>query len=162
MVDGFCDNSPDEDDFGTTAPPAPPGNDLAIFDGQPADGNWQLFIQNFSPEPGNLQVFELHIQYGTGPSGNFSRGDCNNDGLKDIADPVRLLSFLFPVLPPPVPVECDNACDANDDETLNIADAVQMLQTLFPSGPPPGWLPPDACGPDPTPSTLGCGFSTCP
>ncbi|MEM7166620.1 MAG: hypothetical protein AAF581_14225 [Planctomycetota bacterium] len=93
----------------------------------------------------------------------FQRGDCNNDGSKNIADPIRLLSFLFPAIPPSIPLDCDSACDGNDDGALNIADAVAMLNVLFPVGPPVGWLPPDACGIDPTPGLLGCmGYTNCP
>lgn len=93
----------------------------------------------------------------------FQRGDCNNDSAKNIADPVRLLNFLFPPVTPPVPLDCDSACDANDDGSLNIADAVAMLNVLFPTGPPIAWLAPDQCGVDPTTDTLTCAaYSNCP
>ncbi|MEM7166737.1 MAG: hypothetical protein AAF581_14820 [Planctomycetota bacterium] len=94
----------------------------------------------------------------------FQRGDCNNDGTKNIADPVRLLTFLFPAAPPPAALDCNDSCDANDDGGLNIADAVAMLNVLFPSAtPPPTWLAPDLCGADPTADGLDClGYSHCP
>lgn len=93
----------------------------------------------------------------------FQRGDCNNDGSKDIADAVRLLAFLFPPTPPASPLDCDGACDANDDGTLNIADAISTLSVLFPSGAPLPWLAPDLCGVDPTPDSLPCdAYNNCP
>ncbi|MEM7167339.1 MAG: hypothetical protein AAF581_17895 [Planctomycetota bacterium] len=99
-----------------------------------------------------------------GPVGDeFQRGDCNNDDSKNIADPVRLLNFLFPPAPPPTPLDCGDACDANDDGSLNIADAVAMLSTLFPTGPPIAWIDPDLCGLDPTADSIDCvGYSHCP
>ncbi|MEM7167543.1 MAG: hypothetical protein AAF581_18950 [Planctomycetota bacterium] len=94
---------------------------------------------------------------------NFQRGDCNNDGSKNIADPVRLLNFLFPPAPPVQPLDCDSACDANDDGGLNIADAVAMLNVLFPTGPALVWLAPDLCGTDPSVDGLSCtGYAHCP
>ncbi|MEM7165167.1 MAG: CHRD domain-containing protein [Planctomycetota bacterium] len=87
----------------------------------------------------------------------FKRGDCNTDDVKNIADAIFALNFLFPTMPPPTPLPCEEACDANDDDSINIADAVQMLNILFPTGPPPAWPAPDACGVDPTPGALGCG-----
>jgi len=94
----------------------------------------------------------------------FRRGDCNDDSTRNIADPVRLLGFLFPPPgSPALPVVCPSACDSNDDGALNIADAVSMLGTLFPSGPPIPWNPPDSCGGDPTPDALTCpGYTSCP
>ncbi|MEM7166814.1 MAG: hypothetical protein AAF581_15225 [Planctomycetota bacterium] len=93
----------------------------------------------------------------------FQRGDCNNDGAKNIADPVRVLTLLVPPTPPSIPVDCDSACDANDDGGLDIADAVAMLNVLFPSGPSISWPDPDGCGIDPTLDSLTCdAYSNCP
>jgi len=95
---------------------------------------------------------------------DFSRGDCNADGVFDIADPIATLGGLFP--PPgsaPTPPECADACDANDDGQLDIADAVRMLGGLFglPSTPPAAPFP--ACGADPTADALDCAAGTgCP
>ena len=89
-------------------------------------------------------------------TGGFDRGDCNDDGLFDIADPITLLDNLF--LGGFVP--CDDACDGNDDELKDIADPIYILAALFNGGP----LPPDSgnCGPDPTEGTLGCdSFDSC-
>ncbi|MEM7165358.1 MAG: LamG-like jellyroll fold domain-containing protein [Planctomycetota bacterium] len=95
------------------------------------------------------------------PQPEFVRGDCNQDGSTNIADPIKLLSFLFPV--GPVTLDCATACDANDDDGLNIADAVRLLSALFdtPAVPLPGPL---TCGQDPTLGVLSCAAppSFCP
>ncbi len=89
-------------------------------------------------------------------TGGFDRGDCNDDGLFDIADAITLLDALF--LGGSVP--CDDACDGNDDELKDIADPIYILAGLFNGGP----LPPGSgtCGPDPTEGTLGCeSYDSC-
>ena len=93
----------------------------------------------------------------------FRRGDCNDDGSRDIADAVAILSALFPPTPAPPPPPCDDACEANDDGTLDIADAIFLLGFLFTQGdepPPPG----GSCGVDgASPDPLGCANSSaCP
>lgn len=82
----------------------------------------------------------------------FIRGDCNSDGVSNIADAIQLLDNLFGSLNPP---DCLDACDTNDDGQSNIADAIALLNSLF--GSPPVPLPPPAvCGPDPTVDALQC------
>ena len=89
----------------------------------------------------------------------FIRGDANQDGLLNIADPVEMLDLLFGVNPS---VSCADALDANDDGGANIADPVYVLGRLFSAGPPPAAPYPD-CGLDPTPDSLGCAtHSACP
>ena len=88
--------------------------------------------------------------------GPFVRGDANQDGARDVADPIAVLSYLFSgagVLP------CLDAADANDDETVNIADAVSLLMWLFGGGGPPP--EPAVCGPDPDGDLLGCRDPIC-
>lgn len=87
------------------------------------------------------------------PAPLFSRGDCNADGVQDIADAVRIIDFLFPN-GSPITLECTLACDVNDDETVDIADAVSRLTSLF--GTPPTSVPFPVCGLDPTMGTLTC------
>ncbi|MFQ5654146.1 MAG: hypothetical protein ACE5GW_05395 [Planctomycetota bacterium] len=97
---------------------------------------------------------------GNAPAGTapFVRGDCNDDGSFDIADPILTLSILFGGAPP---ANCDDACDSNDDGALDIADPVYSLGTLFNSGPPPD-APFPGCGIDPTPDLLACAvFVSC-
>lgn len=88
---------------------------------------------------------------------DFVRGDCNDDGGTDIADPVALLAFLFGG--GGASLVCESACDGNDDGSINIADAVSMLAALFgsPTVPLPG---PSTCGSDPTPDALTCANYT--
>ncbi|HAK95264.1 MAG TPA: hypothetical protein DCM87_09740 [Planctomycetes bacterium] len=84
----------------------------------------------------------------------FKRGDANADGKLDIADAIKVLSYLFGG--GTTTLDCLDAGDANDDGKLDIADAVKILGHLFAqTGPLPA--PFDACGPDPTDGdTLDC------
>ena len=94
----------------------------------------------------------------------FIRGDSNRDEKVDIADAVRILSYLFKggERPP-----CLDSSDANDDGQINIADPIAILFHLFGGGPAlpapfpqPGWDPTDDEGPgfDWVADDLGCGL----
>lgn len=99
--------------------------------------------------------FDLFVQ-----SVEFIRGDCNADGLFNIADAVRCLTALFGggTTPP-----CIDACDANDDGAFDIADPVRILQNLFAGLPVPVPPPHPLCGPDPTLDATSCvQFGACP
>lgn len=86
----------------------------------------------------------------------FQRGDCNQDGALDVADPVTVLGVLFPPGVSVMPT-CLEACDANDDGQLNLADAIALMTLLFVGGPGAGLpLPYPDCGLDPTPAGLTC------
>jgi hypothetical protein len=97
----------------------------------------------------------------------FRRGDINDDGHVDIADPLFFLQSLIPCSGCPS-YRCLDAADANDDERLDIADPIYILQFLFTSGP---WMPPPypGCGIDTTPSThsgpnpdlVECEYTSC-
>ena len=89
---------------------------------------------------------------------DFRRGDSNNDGSFNIADPVHQLGSLFSGNPAPV---CMDAADSNDDGSMNIADPVTSLANLFSGQPPPPAPGPFTCGQDPTPDALDCGSSIC-
>ncbi len=90
----------------------------------------------------------------------FSRGDCNDDGMFNLADAVFGLATLFTGGSAAV---CDDACDSNDDGTFNISDPVWMLSALFLSGAPQPLAPFPCCDVDPTPDTLPCAVSSnCP
>src|SRR5690606_24115625 len=80
----------------------------------------------------------------------FRRGDCNSDGRFDLADPLRLLLYLFVGTAEP---SCADACDANDDGFANISDALASLARLF-TGAPELPAPYRECGEDPTPDAL--------
>lgn len=92
---------------------------------------------------------------------DFVRGDANNDGDFNIADPIYTLSNLFPNGVAPGTL-CADASDANDDGELNIADPVTSLGALFSAPTMPLPAPSGACGPDPTPDTLDCAVTSCP
>ncbi len=90
--------------------------------------------------------------------GEFQRGNANNDGSINIADPIFTLEYLFSM---GSDIPCFDAADANNDSSVNIADAVFTLGFLFSMGPP---FPPPypACGPDAGPiDLLECLSSTC-
>ena len=89
----------------------------------------------------------------------FVRGDLNDDGTVNIADPIALLGYLFGTDEVPA---CQDAADGNDDGDINIADAIAILGHLFGGT---GELPapfPD-CGADGAADALPpCVFSNCP
>ena len=60
----------------------------------------------------------------------FRRGDADSSGALEITDPIRVLSELF-ILGPPPPESCMDARDSNDDGVLNIADPIYTLGFLF-------------------------------
>lgn len=87
----------------------------------------------------------------------LSRGDCNGDGVRNLADPVAHLEFLFGTT---ITVPCQDASDVNDDGTLDISDAIYLLNWLFLNGsPPPGST--DVCILDETPDFLDCQVPSC-
>jgi hypothetical protein len=59
---------------------------------------------------------------------SFRRGDVNEDGTLDIADPVRGLAILFLGAPRPY---CRDAADSNDDGQFDITDPIASLLSLF-------------------------------
>ena len=72
----------------------------------------------------------------------FIRGNCNNDGIVNIADGIWSLNELFLAGPTNV---CEEACDANDDGSYDQTDAVYIFNFQFLGGPPPPAPFPD-CG----------------
>ncbi len=81
----------------------------------------------------------------------FLRGDANRDGKLDVADAIKILSYLFSS----DTLKCLDAADVNDDGKIDIADAIRLLTTLFGGGaalPPPYASP----GVDATADTLNC------
>ena len=103
----------------------------------------------FGLDSGSATIFEVR---------RFRRGDVNNDGLLDLADPIQLLDILFGVSNAFL---CENAADANDDELVDLADATRLLSWLFTFAVPPPPAP--ICGEDPTLGPLGCEVTvSCP
>jgi hypothetical protein len=77
----------------------------------------------------------------------FARGDCNDDGLLDLADSSYSFGYLF--LGFEGPPNCMDACDSNDDGIFDIADPIYGLNFLFLGAAAPPAPYPDA-GEDPT------------
>lgn len=112
---------------------------------------------HFLVTDGSDTLYEIS---GTNRFNAFIRGDANEDGVFNIADPVRVLSWLFGG---GAPLGCDDAGDANNDETVDVADAVAAVNALFGGGPMlPG--PHPYCGDDGVgQAALGCANSAiCP
>jgi hypothetical protein len=65
---------------------------------------------------------------------DFTRGDCNGDGIIDGGDVVYLINYLFQDGSAPDPLE---AGDANSDSVVDPADVVYLINYLFKQGPPP-------------------------
>ena len=107
---------------------------------------------------GELFAYGSDFVYKLTAPDTFQRGDCNGDGLTNIADPITLLSSLFPS-GPIVPVDCEDACDGNDDGMVDIADAITILTALFGTMTTPLPNPDQCCGPDPTLDSLTCVMS---
>lgn len=106
----------------------------------------------------NTQVIGIHENVFQVPS--FLRGDCNQDGILDLADVIRAISYLFSG--DPVFIGCEDACDTNNDGVLDISDVIFPIDYLFQNGAPPT-EPFAACGQDPTADRLGCYISSaCP
>lgn len=99
------------------------------------------------------QVFMQIDNFCVQGSGQQRRGDCNQDGVINIADAIALLSGLFT---PGVLVPCESTCDTNDDGAFNIADGIYLLAYLFQAAAPEPPAPFPDCGLDPTPDMLGC------
>ena len=74
------------------------------------------------------------------------RGDADGEGTVNIADAIRILSFLFSGTGT---IDCLEAADADDNGAVELTDAVRILAFLFlgqAAPEPPGHLD---CGPDP-------------
>jgi len=88
-------------------------------------------------------------------SNRFVRGDCNNDGVDNISDPIFNLIFQFSgdgEAP-----DCLEACDINGDQKLNITDPIFQLSFLFQGGPAPP-APYPACD---SAQDAKCALDTC-
>ncbi len=81
----------------------------------------------------------------------FIRGDTNQDGICDLTDVIRNLTFLFGQLEEPI--LCRDAADTNDDGKVDITDPIYLLFFLFLGDAEP--MPPyPNPGPDPTEDSL--------
>lgn len=113
-------------------------------------GGETVFIRVALNVPVGTLTLNLSMNCGVG----FRRGDCNQDSLYDIGDPIYILGQLFGIS---LGLACADACDTNDDGNFDIGDAIYALGSLF----GPGALPPmphPGCGVDPSADALGCGL----
>ena len=120
----------------------------------------QRIVADFPPLPEG--VYDLWIEseqrHGYFPGAvsivpTFLRGDVTRDDHINLADPMRLLQWLY--IPGAAPLPCLDAADVNDDELLQLVDALWLLDYLFGSGPMPPQPFPES-GPDPVQEEQGC------
>jgi hypothetical protein len=91
------------------------------------------------------------FRYGTG----FIRGDCNDDGLVDISDAIKIFGFLFLG---ELSCVCLEATNANGDPSTDISDGIFVLSYLFSGGaPPPPPFPERGFSEDSDPTEI-CGL----
>ncbi|MBI4602875.1 MAG: VCBS repeat-containing protein [Planctomycetes bacterium] len=109
---------------------------------------WQVVSRSAAGETAG-PVWRFHTR---GLESRFQRGDATLDGVTDISDPVRILSYLFLGS---AEVLCEDAADANDDGIVDISDPIGILGFLFLGSAPPA--PPfGACGRDGSADDLTC------
>jgi len=88
----------------------------------------------------------------------FRRGDAAGDGQYDLADPIRILNYMFAG----GRLSCLASADLDDDGQILLNDPIYLLTYLFSIGPQPALPFPD-CGLDPSPGdALGCESYPCP
>jgi hypothetical protein len=93
---------------------------------------WEHFSEYWDPFTYNLYGDPSLVREGVRVS---LCGDCNGDGIIDVADPIYLLNYLYKNGPVPDPL--DNG-DCNCDQTVDLGDAVYLLNYLFKGGSSPG------------------------
>lgn len=86
------------------------------------------------------------------PTVAFRRGDVNGDNRVDLADLVRLTSYLSAA----TPIPCDDAADVNDDGRIDYSDTVFWATYFNQGGNPPPAPGPRVSGLDPTTDGLTC------
>ena len=97
--------------------------------GNPAANNGIVFGQDPLYQPSLIDGSVTIVNFNP-----FIRGDCNDDGIVNIADGINLLNFLFQGGPAPA---CDDACDSDDDADLAVNDAILIFNYQFSDGAPP-------------------------
>jgi hypothetical protein len=64
----------------------------------------------------------------------YTCGDCNDDGIINVADALYIINYLFINGSVPVPIQ---AGDVNHNGPVDISDVVYLINYLFGGGPPP-------------------------
>ena len=106
-----------------------------------AEAGKEHFIVVSGDEPGD---FVLSLSDVTSEAGGQVPGDCNQDGLIDISDPVCVFSFLFLGAPSRLPCGDGSSRDAANrrafdctgDGAIDLSDGLCLLGSLFLGGPP--------------------------
>jgi hypothetical protein len=122
--------------------------DGLVGQGQPVPN--VITVKGNTVTPGHL--ISLEVKKGTVQAKRFKRGDANDDGKVNIADPIWIINELVRSGPP---TACKGAADANDDGLVDLSDAMYLIQWRFLGGSAPT-APFPACGNDPTDDALEC------
>lgn len=89
----------------------------------------------------------------------FVRGDANDDGKVNIADPIWTINMLVRSGPQS---PCPHAADSNGDGMVDLSDAMYTIEYRFLAGPPPS-APFPGCGEaEPVDGLPTCNSSVCP
>jgi hypothetical protein len=111
------------------------------------------FVNEARVYRGALDADNVADIFDEGPAGTeppqqpFKRGDVDGNGLLDITDPIRNLTFQFIGLPGGEQPTCLDALDDDGNNQIEITDPITSLQIQFVGGAPvdPGF---ESCGPD--------------
>ena len=111
-----------------------------------------ITVNGSSVNPTRLISLEIGKGIGPPPQGEFIRGNANDDGKVNIADPIWIINELVRQGPK---TQCQDAADANDDGLLDLSDAMFLIQWRFLGGTAPT-APFPGCGADPSADNLAC------
>ncbi|MFN0056986.1 MAG: hypothetical protein ACKVX7_00885 [Planctomycetota bacterium] len=146
----------------TTLGPQAAGSASATISGLSVPGAHTICIQGVVAGELSRQVCCM-VTLVAPPVDLIKVADINGDGAVNVADPINILSELFPPMPGPsggfiTLAGCPAGFDCNGDNMVNIADPIFLLSWLFSMGPPPpAWLGTvPAC--NPASPILGCLF----
>jgi hypothetical protein len=79
-----------------------------------------------------VDAYDVKV-YECGPA----RGDVNNDKLRDVADVIYLINYLYKSGPEPACSPIPSCGDVNKDTLVDVSDVIYLINYLFKSGPPP-------------------------
>ncbi len=131
-------------------------NDGLVGQGQPVKNVFT--VAGKSVPPCNQSTAILSVSIAPPQGDTFIRGDGNDDGKVNIADPIWIISELFrngPSSP------CQRAADANDDLSVDLADATYLINYRFLGGPEPA-APFPGCDTIDAVEGISCEASSCP
>jgi len=120
----------------------------------------EIEIQVDEKDPSDINhIYKVHLvaRPKAVSSPPFRRGDVNGDGSVDLADAVKVLTWLFLGDAPP---DCLDAANADHAGDVGLTDAVYVLTYLFLGGTPPPAPGPIICG-SPVDPSLGCISYSC-